>query len=266
MKKGNLFGWVILAATGMGLLSGVGGRSSSSQLAHYPVKRSHIVSEAGTPVVEIVEAVAEGVPQRLERYACRVRNNSPKEITALAVRWTITWSDGASESSDWVSQSRDSRLDPEGRPLAPGEISVFESLGPHIVEGKELKSLHVAVDYVEFADGTSLGPDFSGASQRIALQRAGAEAYRQRLWAILQEQGREALIQRLLQGEDQQESESAGNVAAGLTVRQLAFLREGKEAYRQRLLSIYRQRGVAEVEQKLLRDVTATGAKVHLQR
>ncbi len=264
--KGNVFGWVILAVAGMGFLARFGGWSSPPQLARYPVKRSHIVSEEGTPVVEIVEAVAEGAPPRLERYACRVRNNSPKEIIALAIRWTITWSDGASDSSESFSQSKDSRLDPEGRPLVPGDTSVFESLGPHIAEGKELKGLHVAVDYVEFADGTSLGPDLSGASQRIALRREGAEAYRQGLWAILRERGREALIQRLLNGEDHPESESAENVTAGLTARQLAFLKEGREAYRQRLLSIYRKQGVAEVERKLLRDVTAKGSEVHLQR
>lgn len=225
-----------------------------------PTKAIHLVSEQGVPLVEVLEVVAEGTPQSLESYWCRLRNNTEKDISALAVIWTITWSSGGSEDSHQESQSMDARFSEEGRPLAPGATILFESLSPHVIEGGKsvLKEVQVSVDYVEFADGTSIGPDRSGASERIALRRRGAEAYRQWLLQIYWEEGDDPVVKKLLRESEEGSLAGLKKAEAGLSSpqsaqRSEAFLRQGTQMVRQQLLSLYRKQGAKGVVEKLLR-------------
>ncbi|GBC78605.1 hypothetical protein HRbin08_02101 [bacterium HR08] len=261
LRKKQVFGVLALGLAGIGLYGGRNQTPQAPKVSRYPTEAIHLVSEQGVPLVEVVEVGAEGAPQRLERYWCRVRNNTNKEITAVAIVWTIVWSDGVSEDAEQVFQSSDTRFDEDGRFLAPGATISFESLGPHLVEGgkKFLTRVRVSVDYVEFADRTSAGPDRSDASRRIALVRRGGEAYRRWLLQIYREQGSAAVANKLLRGSEEESLEQLEEAETSLSPPQeiprlKAWLRQGARMSRQRLLSLYREQGIEGVVERLLRN------------
>jgi hypothetical protein len=57
-----------------------------------------------------------------------------------------------------------------------------------------LNSMRVSVDFVEFADGSTWGPDKYNTRDRIGGMRAGAQAARERLSEVLKTLGREAVL------------------------------------------------------------------------
>jgi len=226
--------------------------------SRYPTKAVHLTSDQGDVLVEVVEVGAEGFPQRLERYWCKVRNNTDKAITALAVAWTVRWSSGTTDEG--LSQSMDARFGEGGKPLAPGDTFEFESLGPHVVEGDGifLEEVQASIDYVEFEDGTSAGPDRLYASKRIAWKRRGAEAYRQWLLRIYEERGEDGVVENLLHQSEEaslryfNEGETTGSASREAEWAHV-FLRQGAQMFRQRLLSFYRTQGIETVMEKLLK-------------
>jgi hypothetical protein len=226
----------------------------------YPTKAIHLMSDQGDVLVEIIEVEAEGSPGRLDKYWCRVRNNTSKAITALAVAWAVEWSNGTIDEGH--SQAMDARFGEGGTPLAPGDTHVFESLGPLVVEGApiEVREVRVSVDYVEFDDGTSTGPDRMHASERIAWRRRGAEAYRQWLLHIYEERGKEGLIENLLHQSEEAAllhlTEAETDVSASpQTKRAHVFLKQGAHMFRQRLLSFYKKQGIEAVMEKLVKEL-----------
>ncbi len=189
-----------------------------------------------------------------------MRNNTDKDITALAVAWTVEWSNGTTDEGH--SQAMDARFGEGGKPLAPGDTLVFESLGPHVAEKDkellEVREVRVSIDYVEFEDGTSAGPDRLYASKRIAWKRRGAEAYQQWLLRIYEEQGEDGVVKNLLYQSEEaslrhlNEGETTGS-ASREAERAHVFLRQGAQMFRQRLLSFYRKQGIEAVMEKLLK-------------
>lgn len=258
--KTMFLGFLALAIISVGLYSQADQKSQPGEIKIQPVIVNQIVSEDGTPLVEIIEARCEATPKRLESYSCRVRNNSGKEITALALIWAITWSDGHSEHSENQYRFTDWVFNGELAGLAPGNEASSESSGPLWVEGNEfIKSIRVSVDYVEFADKSSLGSDHSGASRRFALTRLGAKAYREWLLGIYQERGSKGVMEELTKerGDNFVELPDEPRAGLGSVKGDKELFRRGATIYRNWLLrQVYSKQGLEAVIQKLLSDRT----------
>ncbi|HYP20787.1 MAG TPA: hypothetical protein VEY08_11995 [Chloroflexia bacterium] len=96
--------------------------------------------------------------------------------------------------------------------LQPANIKTFDL---HYTGERRPEKINVAVDFVEFGDGTTWGPDMSNYKDRLAGEREGAKAERRRLRELFGAKGQGALRDRLEAGE---QGDSARPEAAGRTV------------------------------------------------
>lgn len=74
--------------------------------------------------------------------------------------------------------------------LTPTQIKTFDL---YYTGDERPKEINVSVDFVEFDDGTTWGHDVSNSRERLAGERAGAKAEKQRLKELLRSGGRAAL-------------------------------------------------------------------------
>ncbi len=254
MSKAALL-FVALAVLALGASFQRDRRDSAVQVSLPPVTAHPLVSNAGVPVVEIFDARAEGTAQRVEKYFCRVRNTSDKGIVALTLVWTTIWSAGEKTHPERMYHHY-VWMFPGAQALAPGDVVADESSGSQEVEGAFVKDIQVSVDYVEFADGTRLGPDTSAASRRSALLRRGAEACREGLLHTYRRRGSEGVLEKLRQGGEEEYVEFVNKKGLGAetawTPQDLSYIKQGVRACRQRLLGIYREQGLPVLLEKLL--------------
>ena len=108
-------------------------------------------------------------------------NNNDKPIRA----YTIRRDDGMTGSS----------LSMLNSPFLRGQ-SHSESIGD-TTYSEPVREILLSVDFVEFADGTSWGPDTTRSSQRLAGIRAGMSVERNRLISVLDQDGLAKLIKDL---------------------------------------------------------------------
>lgn len=248
--KTMFLGFLALAIISVGLYSQADQEPQSDEASLQPIVVNPIASKDSVPLVEIIEATCKTTPKRLEGCSCRVRNNSDREITALALVWTVTWSNGHSEHSDSFYESMDALIVEGLRPLAPGKAISFHSSRSTWVQGDEsIKSVQVSIDYVEFADKSIIGPDISGHSRRITLTRQGAVSYKESLVRVYKEYGVEACIEKLMRNELTSES----GLGQEASINSGAFLTQhGAKIYKNWLTSIYKKQGPDAVIEKLL--------------
>jgi hypothetical protein len=97
--------------------------------------------------------------------------------------------------------------------LPPANIKTFDL---HYAGEMRPEKINVAVDFVEFSDGTTWGPDVSNYKDRLAGEREGAKAERRRLRELFGAKGQGPLRDRLEAGEQGESSrpEAAGRTAA----------------------------------------------------
>jgi len=124
-----------------------------------------------------------------------VQNQSAKNIRALAI--------AADTRVDFLNLSSRASI------LMPSQIKTFDIV---YTEDGRPKRVNLSIDFVEFGDGTAWGIDNANSRDRLAGQREGAKAERQRLKNLFKSKGRSALTE-LLEGEvpDKLESSSAAN-------------------------------------------------------
>jgi hypothetical protein len=252
VMKAVLLGLIALVVIPLGVYSQADRNTQPHEIIRRPVIGNPITSKDGIPLVEIIEATCEATPRRLESYSCQVRNSSDREITALAVVWTLTWSTGHSESSHDEYQSRDPFI-LEGRGIPPGEVIAFESSGPTWTEGNDfIKRVQVSIDYVEFADKSTFGPDRSKSSQRIAFTRLGASTYKNWLLHLYQDQGPDAVIRNLMSDQLVYDPSLGSNTSKTYQ----HFTRSGAEMYKGWLARVYKKDGFDAVIEKLSKAAT----------
>ena len=73
----------------------------------------------------------------------------------------------------------------------PTEIKTIEINDPR---QEPIVSVRIAVDFVEFSDGTTWGPDTSNSRDTLAGQREGARAEKQRVRQLLRDGGRAKVV------------------------------------------------------------------------
>ena len=148
-----------------------------------PISTVQLSPTNGTVAVELKCANAElSAPNKIEEFPCEVINNTNKRISAVAVTYTITLvKDGVTTAHtealtldtfihpDLREERKDNLIPPRGeRPFRPLPTSFDDAV---------VKAISMRVDYVEFEDNSSLGPNRAG-SRIITGIRGGAAKYR----------------------------------------------------------------------------------------
>lgn len=134
--------------------------------------------------VSSVDAMAAGSPQ----IAFVITNLGEKAIRAYSIRWEA--SIGSSSSAGMVLTN----INVPDSIFAPGQ-SRPESLSSLPSSTTSITRLVLTVDYVEFLDGASWGPDIQKSADILAGQRAGVRAEAAHLLRLLDSRGPSAVIE-----------------------------------------------------------------------
>lgn len=161
----------------------------------------------GTPPLEVRCTSAElDAANQLAGFSCTLRNNTTKDITGVSLSYSILLDTSGGKVKDTHSWVIESLIHPDFQetysPIAPGTETIMNaasmSFGDAIPRVIELN-----VDYVEFGDGGTLGPNLEG-SKIIADMRYGASQYKQWLAREYIKRGKsESALASLVQTDDQ---------------------------------------------------------------
>ena len=167
-----------------------------------------------------------------------VENKGTKPVRLISIRRDEETSAGKlsgllGDNAAWI-----------GWTMKPGQFGHL-SYTYHPTEGKTLKQLILSVDYVEFTDGTTWGPDAFKSAERVAGCRAGAEAERELLLKVLTEGGVTAVLRDLDAGLPERV------VPSGHTPEWEQNFTLGVKNFRTRLQRLQSEEGTAAVENLL---------------
>lgn len=214
-----------------------------------PIVAKQLPTENGVIPVELQCGTARlTAPNTLESFSCIVKNNTSKNITAASTAYTIVVENNGKESGDTGFLTLETFIHPDladiHKAIPPRGERTIEPGGPVSYEygNPIIKRVELKIDYVEFEDKTSLGPNEMG-SQIIALFRDGAAKYRDWLVQKYIENGRSIdAIAPLLQ-----KSQPIPDVLELKSSRQ----RHGAMMYRNHMLDIYNAHGATGLAEHL---------------
>lgn len=209
-----------------------------------PVTVYQMEAENGeTPVTLQCEAASVTTPDTLNGFSCTLINNAEKNIVAVIAAYTIEYEQSGRTYREVRSHLAatfvhpDFAKDAKSIPLGGG-LSIKPG-GSFKFEGTVIKGVEVQVDYVEFGDGSSVGPNKEGA-KAVKDLREGASRYKNWLVGKYRRGSIDTVIQSL------QADPSLSEL--GLTN---GYLEQGANLYRKRLQKIEKTRGRAEVQRYL---------------
>jgi hypothetical protein len=207
--------------------------------------------EGGLPVEVRCGLAHLTAPDTLESFSCMAINNTTKNIASLAAVYTVVTEGGEEDESSITSLlTVDSLVHPDIRSarglkmIQPGVMHPLQPPGPTSYEGENVARVELSIDYVEFEDGTTLGPDKHG-SRAVKSTREGAAQYK--TWLVQKYQlvkGNLDVITSMLEEPDLPAELQRGNNGN---------FTSGARRYRNFLRDAYQQRGVAELKKHLER-------------
>jgi hypothetical protein len=182
--------------------------------------------------------------------SCTIKNNTGKSISAFSIDYAIffeRW--GGGEFPDAGLMTLNARIHPDFRQsharelIPPGDERIIDRGGPIQHEDASAKRIEAKIDYVEFEDDTTLGPNAKGSNLQIASIREGAAKYKEWLKQKYQESGKSIkAVVPLLQDSSSLPTELGVNDP---------MLILGAEAYQKKARDVYRNGGDAEIEKLL---------------
>lgn len=208
--------------------------------------------ENGARPVELkCESAHLNAPNSLQGFSCTLKNNTAKDITAANLTYSISLNTGGVAGKDTHSLTIETLVHPDfkelNHPLTPGEEQTIASIGKASYENSIINGVEVGIDYVEFKDGTAIGPNFIG-SKIIADMREGARKYK--IWITQKyiHQGKsKSVIASLLQAD-----QPLANPSEELIFKN-SDEENGARAYRTRLRKIHKSQGEDAVDKYLQR-------------
>jgi len=215
-----------------------------------PVAAEQLPLQGGIIPVELrCESARLTAPGRMERFSCMAINHTKKGITALSsVLTLITENSAGVESRNKTLLYGDSYVHPDVKevrhlkPTASGESRTIQPGGPMAFEDEKIVRVELRIDYVEFDDGTAIGPDSKGA-QVVRSVREGASRFKR--WLVSKyaahKSDEEAITPLLRQPGIPPESQIGDD----------KNIREGAAIYRNLLLGVYERQGWAELKKLL---------------
>lgn len=221
-----------------------------SPIQNPPAVAKQLESVGVAPPVELLRPAARlSAANQLEEYTCIVKNNTSKAAVAFSLAWTVVIEVGGKESLVSELQVNDSFIHPDvwedykSGAIAPGAESLAEG-GPTYFEGNaSVKRVGVSIDYVEFEDGSNLGPNLDGASSHQIFQvREGASKYKEWLVHLYAKTERSLdLVLPQLQSESIPDDLNLSNPE----------MKQGAYAYRTRMFKLYNAKGPAAIQRIL---------------
>lgn len=124
---------------------------------------------------------------RIEEFRCTFKNNTSLNITAANTIYTIVLDTNGSPASDANNLTIETLVHPDFRTtsklIGPGDETDVGPPGPiTYANGAVVTAVQVSIDYVQFENGTSLGPDKEG-SRIVKAMQVGAQKYKRWLKA-----------------------------------------------------------------------------------
>lgn len=149
--------------------------------SHQALKRD-LVSDSGEKVLEVIEASYLTTVAGLDSSSVRVRNLSGKNITAVGLYWTITFTNGTRDEIEQLvnySPHPDIVRAKGVKPFAPYEEKFIPRLTKeNLDEGQAVKEVEVELAFAEFENGGGVGLERSDMYKHLLSQRRGAEFYK----------------------------------------------------------------------------------------
>jgi len=210
-----------------------------------PIKVVQLPLKDGAFPIEIrCEDARLSAPNKVDGFSCLVINNTSKKISALAAVYSVVIEGLTGESQESHLITNDFFVHPDIREarhlklLPPGESRILQPPGPITFENGTVSSVEVHIDYVEFEDKTSTGPDTNG-SKMINSMREGAARYK--AWLVQQykqNKMEEKTLTPMLENSD---------IPKELNFNGDPDLIEGARLYRRVMRSVYDTQGAAEL-------------------
>lgn len=148
----------------------------------YSALKHDFLSKSGEKVVEVTEASYEISESGLDSSFVRVKNLSGRNVTALGLVWTVSFTDGGECSIEQLVDYKIHRdiVEARGiRPFAPDEEKFIPRLTKDTLDaGQSIKDVRVDFVFVEFDDASGVGVENSDMYRQILSRREGAELYR----------------------------------------------------------------------------------------
>lgn len=222
--------------------------SKAAQYAKVEVVQLPVQNDVIPVELKQVEASLAGASE-LANLSFIVKNNTSKDIAAFSVALSLVLEKGDSTSLDQNFITSDTLVHPDIReihhlqPFSPGQEKKLDASPISFLGGSMIKSIRLNLDYVEFENKSTLGPNKNGA-RIITLQREGAFRYKN--W----------LVSRYMQ-----DAKSVESVVALLQAKQIPddiqgggmHLKQGANIYRKHLLDGYDLHGAKDLEKYLNR-------------
>lgn len=209
-----------------------------------PVQVKQLPAEGAFVPVELLCGMASATtPNRLNGFSCDLKNHTGKNIVAANIVYSIVLEEGGQEVKDTRFHTIVTTIDPDflekTKSITPGGTSVIRPAGSFTYDNSIVKGVEAYIDYIEFEDDTSLGPNENG-SQFIKDFREGASKYKKWLAGKYKKDSIDEAIQLL--GNDQSLPE---------TMFDNTHQEFGAKYYRRRLRKMYKTGGRAEVQKHL---------------
>lgn len=160
-----------------------GTKTSVPQRTYLPIKAKQVRSDDGTLPVSLRCDDAElSAPNEIEKVSCVIVNNTNKRISAAGVVFTVIVEQDGETSPDSSLLTietfihPDLREDKQNNLIPPGGEGSVRPL-PVSYDDAVIRGVSMEVDYVEFEDKSTFGPDKVG-SRVITNIRAGAAMYK----------------------------------------------------------------------------------------
>jgi hypothetical protein len=159
--------------------------SASSQAAQGQLRTPSISVEAqeGSPFRILSTEIQSAQPGNFKLQAL-VQNQSAKEVRAYAI---TSYTSTGKEQNGYTQFMNLTQRSGIWRPTEIRAITVSDNRDTPIV------GVRLAVDFVEFSDGITWGPDTEKSRDMLAGMRAGAKAEKQRIRQLLKNKGRAAV-------------------------------------------------------------------------
>ncbi len=198
------------------------------------VEVNQLPTDSGVIPVEIKDVKTRmSNPSELTELSFVVKNNSSKAISSVVVIFGLITEKNGQLFVDHHFVTSDIQVHPDilaihhFKPLAPGKEKYLDTPSNSYGDGRAIKGVTLNVDYVEFVDNSTLGPNKMG-GRIVTLQREGARLYKN--WLVRESASKDILSIVLTLKNPALPTEIANTSM---------YLKQGANIYRKHLLRAY---------------------------
>jgi hypothetical protein len=215
--------------------------SSAQTEVQIPITTEHLKLDNGLVLIELQCGKAKlPAPNTLEKFTCKLRNNTAKNIVAVNISYSIILEENNVKSVETRLHTLDTMIHPDfynaSKFITPNAERIIEPPGPASYGSAVITGVEIKIDYVEFDDKSKLGDNYK-AEQLIGEIREGAAKYKDWLAKKYTEHGKSVeLIAPILMPNQPLPDEFKNS-----------RFEQGARAYRTRLRRIFETSGAAGV-------------------